>query len=66
MQELLSPRECLTTPISRVPIRFPSCVVFKNAKPSKGDYRHYHVKTVEGPNDFRQHGGSGLPPPSDS
>lgn len=29
-----------------------SCVVFKNAKPSKKDYRHYHVKTVEGPNDF--------------
>lgn len=29
-----------------------SCVVFKNAKPSKGDYRHYNVKTVVGPNDF--------------
>lgn len=29
-----------------------SCVVFKNAKPSKRDYRHYHVKSVEGPNDF--------------
>jgi excinuclease ABC subunit C len=29
-----------------------SCVVFKNAKPSKSDYRHYNVKTVEGPNDF--------------
>ncbi len=29
-----------------------SCVVFKNAKPSKGDYRHYNVKTVQGPNDF--------------
>lgn len=29
-----------------------SCVVFKNAKPSKGDYRHYNVKSVEGPNDF--------------
>lgn len=29
-----------------------SCVVFKNAKPSKNDYRHYNVKTVEGPNDF--------------
>ncbi len=27
-------------------------VVFKNAKPSKKDYRHFHVKTVEGPNDF--------------
>jgi excinuclease ABC subunit C len=29
-----------------------SCVVFRNAKPSKGDYRHYNVKTVIGPNDF--------------
>lgn len=29
-----------------------SCVVFKNAKPSKKDYRHFNVKTVEGINDF--------------
>lgn len=29
-----------------------SCVVFKDGKPSKKDYRHYNVKTVEGPNDF--------------
>lgn len=29
-----------------------SCVVFKNAKPSKNDYRHYNVKTVVGPDDF--------------
>jgi excinuclease ABC subunit C len=29
-----------------------SCVVFRNAKPAKRDYRHYNVKTVEGPNDF--------------
>ncbi len=29
-----------------------SCVVFKNAKPSNKDYRHYNVKTVDGPNDF--------------
>ncbi|MEK7253535.1 MAG: helix-hairpin-helix domain-containing protein, partial [Bacteroidota bacterium] len=29
-----------------------SCVVFKNAKPSKQDYRHYNVKSVQGPNDF--------------
>jgi len=29
-----------------------SCVVFKNAKPSKKDYRHFNVKTVQGPNDF--------------
>ena len=29
-----------------------SCVVFKQAKPSKKDYRHFNIKTVEGPNDF--------------
>ncbi len=29
-----------------------SCVVFRNGKPAKRDYRHYHVKSVEGPNDF--------------
>lgn len=29
-----------------------ACVVFKNAKPSKADYRHFNVKTVEGPDDF--------------
>lgn len=29
-----------------------SCVVFKNARPCKADYRHYNVKTVQGPNDF--------------
>lgn len=27
-------------------------VVFKNAKPAKRDYRHYHIKTVDGPDDF--------------
>ncbi len=29
-----------------------SCVVFKNAKPAKKDYRHFKIKTVEGPDDF--------------
>jgi len=29
-----------------------SCVVFKSTRPSKKDYRHFNVKTVEGPNDF--------------
>ncbi|GAC1370535.1 MAG: excinuclease ABC subunit UvrC [Hymenobacter sp.] len=27
-------------------------VCFRNARPSKKDYRHYHIKTVAGPNDF--------------
>lgn len=29
-----------------------SCVVFKNARPSKKDYRHFNIKTVQGPDDF--------------
>ncbi len=29
-----------------------ACVVFKNGKPSKQDYRHFNIKTVEGPDDF--------------
>ncbi len=52
MKELPIHLECFdnsnlmgTNPVS-------SCVVFKNGKPSKKDYRHYNVKTVEGPNDF--------------
>lgn len=33
---------------------FPSsaCVVFKNGKPSKRDYRHFNIKTVTSPDDF--------------
>ena len=29
-----------------------ACVVFKNGKPSKKEYRHYNIKTVNGPDDF--------------
>ena len=29
-----------------------ACVVFKNGKPARRDYRHFNIKTVEGPNDF--------------
>lgn len=29
-----------------------ACVVFKNGRASKSDYRHFNIKTVEGPNDF--------------
>lgn len=52
MQDLPVHIECFdnsnlqgTNPVS-------SCVVFKNAKPSKRDYRHFNVKTVVGPDDF--------------
>ena len=29
-----------------------SCVVFRDGKPAKRDYRHFNIKTVEGPDDF--------------
>jgi len=29
-----------------------ACVVFRNGKPSKKDYRHFNIKTVTGPDDF--------------
>jgi len=29
-----------------------ACVVFKNGKPSKKDYRHFNIRTVQGPDDF--------------
>ncbi len=29
-----------------------ACVVFKNGRPNTKEYRHYNIKTVEGPNDF--------------
>jgi excinuclease ABC subunit C len=52
LQELPLHIECFdnsniqgTNPVS-------SCVVFKKAKPSKKDYRHFNIKTVTGPDDF--------------
>ena len=52
LQDLPSHIECFdnsniqgTSPVS-------ACVVFKNGKPSKADYRHFHVKTVIGANDY--------------
>jgi len=29
-----------------------ACVVFKNGKPAKKEYRHFNIKTVEGPDDY--------------
>ena len=29
-----------------------ACVVFRNGKPSKKEYRHFNIKTVDGPDDF--------------
>ncbi|MAO46720.1 MAG: excinuclease ABC subunit C [Crocinitomicaceae bacterium] len=30
-----------------------ACVVFKNGRPAKRDYRHFNIKTVKGPDDFQ-------------
>lgn len=52
LSELPIHMECFDN--SNIQGAFPvaACVVFKNAKPSKQDYRHFNIKTVEGPNDF--------------
>ena len=52
LDELPMHMECFDN--SNIQGNFPvaACVVFKNAKPSKKDYRHFNIKTVEGPNDF--------------
>jgi excinuclease ABC subunit C len=52
LKELPVHMECFDN--SNIQGAFPvsACVVFKNAKPSKRDYRHFNIKTVQGPNDF--------------
>lgn len=52
LKELPVHLECFDN--SNIQGSFPvaACVVFKNAKPSVKDYRHFNIKTVEGPNDF--------------
>jgi len=52
LDELPTHMECFDN--SNIQGAFPvaSCVVFKNAKPSKSDYRHFNIKTVVGPDDF--------------
>jgi len=52
LKELPSHIECFDN--SNIQGAFPvsSCVVFKNAKPSKKDYRLFNIKTVHGPDDF--------------
>lgn len=52
MSEIPMHIECFDN--SNIMGNFPvaSCVVFKNAKPSKVDYRKFNIKTVKGPDDF--------------
>ena len=52
LQELPAYIECFDN--SNIQGAYPvaACVVFKDTRPSKKDYRHFNIKTVEGPNDF--------------
>lgn len=52
LKELPTHIECFDN--SNIQGEFPvaACVVFKNGKPSKKDYRHFNIKTVVGPDDY--------------
>ena len=52
LQELPLHIECFDNSNTQGSFPVSSCVVFKNAKPSKKDYRHFNIKTVDGPDDF--------------
>jgi len=52
MQELPRHIECFDNSNLQGTHPVASCVVFKNARPSKKDYRHFNIKTVEGPDDY--------------
>ncbi|MBT3242693.1 MAG: excinuclease ABC subunit C [Bacteroidetes bacterium] len=52
MQELPSHIECFDNSNTQGSEPVAACVVFKNARPSKSDYRHFNIKTVTGADDF--------------
>jgi len=52
LRELPLHIECFDNSNTQGSFPVSSCVVFKNAKPSKKDYRHFNIKTVVGPDDF--------------
>lgn len=52
LQELPVHIECFDNSNIQGTIPVASCVVFRNAKPYKKDYRHFNIKTVVGANDF--------------
>ena len=52
LQELPDHIECFDNSNFQGTDAVSAMVCFKDAKPSKKDYRHYNVKTVDGPNDF--------------
>ncbi|MDD4848284.1 MAG: excinuclease ABC subunit UvrC [Bacteroidales bacterium] len=52
MKELPRHIECFDNSNTQGTYPVAALVVFKDAKPSKKDYRHFLIKTVEGPDDF--------------
>ncbi|NQU52802.1 MAG: excinuclease ABC subunit UvrC [Bacteroidetes bacterium] len=52
LSELPVTIECFDNSNLQGSIPVAACVVFKNGKPNKKEYRHYNIKTVEGANDF--------------
>lgn len=52
MQELPVRIECFDNSNLQGSNPVAACVVFKNGQPAKKEYRHFNVKTVQGPNDF--------------
>lgn len=52
LQELPKHIECFDNSNTQGTDPVSACVVFKDGKPSKKDYRHFNIRTVEGPDDF--------------
>jgi len=52
LKEIPERIECFDNSNIQGQIPVASCVVFINGKPSKKDYRHFNIKTVQGANDF--------------
>lgn len=52
LQELPVHIECFDNSNTQGTYPVAAMVVFKNARPSKKEYRHYNIKTVEGPDDY--------------
>jgi len=52
LSELPTKIECIDNSNIQGSSPVASVVVFKNGKPSNKDYRHFNIKTVEGPNDY--------------
>jgi len=52
MEQIPEHIECFDNSNTQGTFPVAACVVFKNARPSKRDYRHFNIKTVQGADDF--------------